>query len=113
MLPEKILLNNLNRIPTIFNSFIHEFFFNAYYWQYFWVLILIVLVVFRKGLFSLRLRTVSIFCITSIAIYAFIYLIVPEKVYIFIDGTVDRLLLGLTPAISLLAFLAAFSDDLT
>jgi hypothetical protein len=111
MMPDQNIIMNIVRLPTILYWYFHEFFLNAYYWQYFWLLLFILFIVFRKKLLSSNLKYLIFFFLLSLAIYLSVYLIAPEKVYLFLYNTADRLLLGLAPAIAFAIFAGSFAQE--
>lgn len=101
----------LSRLPQIIAALSYELFADTYFWVYFWIYFVIFLALSRKRLLSNDLLYIFLFVSLSVAMYMFTYLIVPDKVFIFLDSTVNRLLLGLAPTAGFLMFSAAFCKD--
>jgi len=95
---------NMGRAPHIAGHFLYQLYLNTYSWQYFWIFITIFLIVGWRRLRGTNFKFILIFLFLALALYFEVYMLtVAEN----LTSSFHRLLIGLAPTASFLAFSVA------
>ncbi len=101
-------MENIGRAPEIAGHFFFQLYLNTYSWQYFWIIITILLVAGRRKMTRSNMGYVFIFLVISLALYFEVYMLTVANN---LTSSFHRLLIGLAPVSVFLAFSIAPGDE--
>jgi len=109
---------NIGRIPFILKYFAYEFFLDNYLWLYFWIFLAILTFINRKKIANSELKFVLVYLLASIALFFCVYLVTAlgtttEALVNNLELSLDRVMLGFTPAAGFLLFASSLKDSRT
>jgi len=102
---------NLYRIPVIAQYFLYELYLDTFSWQYFWIILTLLVFLGRKRLFSSNIRYILYFSLISLSFYFLVYMLTVLPLSYHLESSFHRLLIGLAPAAAFLAFSSSLMEE--